>query len=85
LISPLQHADKVKRVKDRDPIHLLRFPEEVIAALVLGARIDADQAMRIREAMKAERWRHVRLYRASLSEERFALQFEQVEAAASST
>jgi hypothetical protein len=82
LICPLLRADKVTRVEGRDPIHLLRFPSDVIVALILGARIGEDQVTRVREAMKAERWRHVRLYRASLSEERFALQFEAVEAAA---
>lgn len=78
LVVSLERADKVKRVPNREPIFLLRFPEGTIAALILGARVDADQVTRVYATMMAERWQHARLFRARLSENHFALQFVEI-------
>lgn len=58
---------------------MLRFPETTVRVLILGARIDDKQAEAVvRQARQQNRWGHLRVFRARLSESEFALTFDEV-------
>ena len=76
LLVPLARSDETRTMRaGQERIHLLRFPDSAIRALVLGARLAdaqvAEVAIRVR---KNPQLKHVAIHRAELSALDFALE-----------
>jgi hypothetical protein len=80
LIVRLEHADEVRgRDAGEEVLYLLRFPPTAVRVLVLGARVGEKQAEAVmRQVRHQNRWGHLRVFWARLSESEFALTFEEV-------
>jgi len=86
-IVPLVRADGViPSEAGKDAVYLLRLPETAVRVLILGARIDDKQAeAMVRQVRHQNRWGHLRVFRARLSESEFALTFDEVSAISQET
>jgi hypothetical protein len=82
LIVPLARTNEVIQSEaGKEAVYLLRFPETAIRVLILGARIDDKQAeAMVSRVRQQNRWDHVRVFRAHLSESEFALTFDEISA-----
>jgi Protein of unknown function (DUF2971) len=75
LITLLENADGVKP----GDVYLRRFPESAIKIMILGARVDAQQAESIVNQIRDQpQWHHLRLFQACLSETDFTLSFKEI-------
>lgn len=80
MIVQLEHADEVRRSDAGEKVlYLLRFPPTAVRVLVLGARVGEKQAEAVmRQVRHQNRWGHLRVFWARLSESEFSLTFEEV-------
>ncbi len=79
-VVPLIKATTIEGLdSNRQMLHLLRFPETMIKALIFGARVDRDtKSAWIERVRTNERWKHLRLFSTRLSEINLSLEIDEV-------